>query len=191
MKDTILWSTDFDDNYKDESEFIAEYGDLIMHHCNYRSKDEITSDDVLDEFEGMNDIHYGEVRDMLIQHDKEVRDNGEFLVKAKCGRWDGVFDGGRVIGSMLSVLNEVIDFNLYQYGVKIEVKDNCLVITGTHHDNSDEFTVYQLTPKGQKWFEYQGYGADTDREVHEHLLSTKGYLRKPFYGKLGLDKWEG
>lgn len=191
MKNTVLWSSKFEDNYKDEKEFINECGDLIMSYCGYTDEGMITPEDVYEEFEYMNSIDYDEVRDELVHHDKDVRDDGYFLVKADCGRWDGRHEGGRVIGSMLSVIEQVIDFNLYQYGLKIEVIDDCLVITGHHHDSTDVFTVYQLTPKGQKWFDYQGYGADTDREVHEHLLSTKGYLRKPFYGKLGLDKWEG
>lgn len=190
MKNQILWSTDLDDMYGSKENFIKEYGDLIMANCGYESEDEITDEDIYEEFNVYNNITFDEVIDELLRHDREVRDSGEFLVLADCGRWNGRYKGGKIM-SLLSALNQILDFNLYQYGVKIEILNNCLHIEGTHHDNTDSFMFYQLTPKGQQYYENQGYGADHSREVHEHLMNTKGYVRKPFYGKLGLDRWEG
>lgn len=190
MKNQILWSTDLDDMYGSKENFIKECEDLIMENCGYESEDEITDEDVYEEFNVYKNITFDEVRDKLLRHDREVRDNGEFLVLSDCGRWDGRYKGGKIM-SLLSALNQILDFNLYQYGIKIEILNNCLHIEGTHHDNTDSFMFYQLTPKGQQYYENQGYGADHSREVHEHLMNTKGYVRKPFYGKLGLDRWEG
>lgn len=181
MKNTMLWSEDFYDNYKDYEDAKKSFGDLIMERCGYESMDEITHDDILEEFNDENRRHYNVVKDALLAHDKGKRPlDGGFLVLADLGKWDGRFKGGKIIGSLLSVLNECSsDYD----SVKYEIKDNNLVITGEHHDSTDYFTVFYITEKGMNWA-MRNYGSamHRDRQCHEHLRDTKGFTRKMFTG---------
>lgn len=181
MKDMFLWSSDFWDNYDDEEEAKLDFGDLIMYNKGYSSEDEITFEELIEEFYDMNGIHYDEFRDAILHHDKVKRINdGAYLVVADLGLWDGRRAGGKIFGSLLGVINEVgngCD------DVRYEIKDNDLVITARHHDGTNYYTVRYVTPRGYDWAERNyGTGCDVDEECHEHLLKTKGYTRKMFTG---------
>lgn len=179
MKDMFLWSSSFWDSYENEEKAIADFGDLIMENKGYSCEEQITFSDVIDEFDNMNEINYDEFKDSILYHDKVKRPlDGAFLVVADLGLWDGRHAGGRIIGSLLSVLRECAnDCN----DVKYEIKDDDLVITGPHHDGINIYTVKYVTEKGFAWA-MRNYGNEcySSRECHEHLLSTKGYTRKMF-----------
>ena len=181
MKNLMLWSEDFYDNYESYEEAKECFGDLILENSMYESEDEITDEDILRQFNDENCREYNSVTDALLNHDKVKRPlGGGFLVLADLGLWDGRHKGGKVIGSLLSVLKECSSDS---DGVKWEIKDNDLVITAPHHDGTNIFTVYFITPKGMDWA-MRNYGNDLhwSRECHEHLKNTKGYTRKMFTG---------
>ena len=127
----------------------------------------------------MNEINYDEFKDSILYHDKVKRPlDGAFLVVADLGLWDGRHAGGRIIGSLLSVLRECAnDCD----DVKYEIKNDDLVITGHHHDGTNIYTVKYITEKGFAWA-MRNYGNEChrSRECHEHLLNIKGYTRKMF-----------
>lgn len=179
MKDTKLWSENFYDNYDSYEDAKENLKDEIMDNSLYESEDEITEDDVLNQFNIDNGFEYEYVKESLLAHDKNVRPyDGGFLVLADLGLWNGRCRGGKIIGSLLSVLEEC---SADSSGVSWEIKDNNLVITAPHHDGTNVFTVYFVTPKGMDWA-MRNYGNDLhcDRECHEHLMNTKGYVRKMF-----------
>ena len=179
MKDMFLWSSSFWDNYENEEKAKADFGDLIMEHCGYDSEEQIIFSDIIDEFDNMNEINYDEFKDSILYHDKVKRPlDGAFLVVADLGLWDGRHAGGRIIGSLLSVLRECANGC---DDIKYEIKNDDLVITGHHHDGVNIYTVKYITPKGFAWA-MRNYGNEChrDRECHEHLLNTKGYTRKMF-----------
>lgn len=190
MKNTLLWSTEIDDMYGSKENFVKECGDLILENEGYKSVEELTDEDIYDYFNDYNNITYDEVIDELVAHNEDTRDSGFFLVRADCERWNGRCDGGTIIADLSEALEQVINFNLYQGGVKIEIVNNDLCITGYHHDGTDYFTIHQLTPKGQRWYE-NNEELYSDETLHDHLWYTKGYTRSMFRGKLGLDKWGG
>lgn len=181
MKNMMLWSDGFYENYKDYDNAKESFGDLIMERKGYESMNEITMDDILEEFNDEVCREHERVEDALIAHDKELRPlDGGFLVLANLGKWCGRCQGGKIIGSLLSVLRECSS----EYdGVRWDIKDNDLYITGVHHDSIDYFTVYFITPKGMDWA-MRNYGNDMHRnqQCHEHLKNTKGYTRKMFTG---------
>lgn len=180
MKNMLLWSEDFYDNYEDYDKAKESFGDLIMERNGYASMDEITQDDILEEFNEESVRAYNATKDALLVHDKEKRPDGGFLVLADLGKWNGRFKGGKIIGSLLSVLQEC---SSNYDSVKWEIKDNDLYITGVHHDSTDYFTCYFITPKGMAWA-MRNYGNEMHRnqQCHEHLKNTKGYTRKLFTG---------
>lgn len=181
MKNMFLWSSSIFDNYENEDKAIADFGDLIMEQCDYDSKEQITFSDILNEFDNINEINYEEFKGSLLYHDKVKRPlDGAFLVVADLGLWNGRCAGGRIIGSLLSVLRECAnDCD----DIKYEIKDDDLVITGHHYDGVNYYTVKYITPKGYAWAtNHYPYDYERDRECHEHLLNTKGYTRKLFSG---------
>ena len=179
MKDMFLWSSSFWDNYKSEEEARENLGEIILENSTYESEEEITFNDIIDEFNLVNDEDYECFKESILKHDKIKRPlDGAFLVVADLGLWDGRHAGGRIIGSLLSVLRECANGC---DDIKYEIKDDDLVITGNHHDGTNIYTVKYITPKGFAWA-MRNYGNEChgDKECHEHLLNTKGYTRKMF-----------
>lgn len=179
MKDMFLWSSSFWDNYENEEKAVADFGDLIMENCGYDNEEQITFSDIIDEFYNMNELSYDGFKDSILYHDKVKRPlDGAFLVVADLGLWDGRHAGGRIIGSLSSVLSACAkDCD----DIKYEIKDNDLVIKGYHHDGINIYTVKYITPKGYSWATNNyPFSYEKNRACHDHLLRTKGYTRKMF-----------
>ena len=181
MKDMKLWSEDFYENYGSEEEAKKSFGDLIVENKGYESLDEVTYEDIMEEFYEETVRHHESTRDALLAHDKRVRPlDGGFLVLADLGLWNGRQKGGKIMGSLLSVLREC---SKDSDNISWEIKDNNLLITAPHHDGTNYFTVYYITPKGYSWaFRNYGNAMHTSQQCHEHLKNTKGYIRKMFSG---------
>lgn len=190
MKNTLLWSTKIDDMYGSKENFVKEHEDLILQSEGYKSVEEITDEDIYDYFTDCNNITYDKIIDDLVAHDGDTHDSGFFLVKTDCERRNHRHEGGIIMADLSEALEQVINFDLYQDGVKIQIIKNNLHITGYLHDGTDYFVIYHLTDKGQKWYE-NNEELYSDEALCDHLWHTKGYTRSMFRGKLGLDKWSG
>ena len=178
MKDTFLWSSRYSDNYKTKEEAIRDLGELIMSDKDYENENEITDEDITDYFYESSRMLFAAVTDELITHDKNHRPSeGAYLVKADIGAWDGRREGGKIINDLKTAISECVDYD----DSEIEIKDDSLCITGYHHDGTNYFTIYFVTPNGLSWaYNNYGYAMHNSRECHEHLLKTKGYTRKMF-----------
>ena len=50
MKNMLLWSSSFWDNYESEEEARENLGEIILENSTYESEEEITFNDIIDEF---------------------------------------------------------------------------------------------------------------------------------------------
>lgn len=184
MKNCLLYSNSLWDNYKDLEEAKAEIGDLISFNKGYESIEDITDEDIYDDFYEMTNIHYDEVVDELESHFKHLKkDLTQFLIIADIERWDGRYAGGKIVQSIRNVI-ETVNNNEYNC-FSIGIEDNTLVLRGSHHDGNNEFKVFAITNKGEIWV--NNNPCESDREIHSHSMNTKGYVRKLFTGKWKLN----
>ena len=101
------------------------------------------------------------------------------LIHGHFGGWRGPQAGGKVV-EFRGVDTLTLPFANHIDRVKIFIDNDGLHAKNCHHDGTDFYTFTILTEKGLRYWqnngnpEYQG----GDREVHEHLLNTKGYTRK-------------
>lgn len=99
-----------------------------------------------------------------------------YLVLANIGRWNGRFEGGNVIKGLSQVISQIIegedDFEIYYEG-------RTLCIDTHNHDASSYFEIYELTPKGEAYFERNSgfYQTLSDRELHKRLRDVKCYTK--------------
>ena len=123
--------------------------------------------------------------DELTQLEEEEGEK-TYVVLGKIGRWDGTYEGGKVIseiGKIFSLLAEDLDFT------RITLESNCVKMVTVHHDGTNEFYVKELTKEGERFFENH-QDELTDRELHQKLFNDSHLSRNCIVVKkyLGLSK---
>ena len=149
----------------DEAERVAREALLEGH-----DDDEITDDMVWKWLHDSLDINAEHFWNEVRSHSE-----GIWLVIADIGTWQGRFDGGRVFDNLHSALCAVCE-NLD--GITIEEDAHGSIhATGCHHDGTNYYDIYRLSPRGVAW--YQANGMYTDRRT---LCET---LAKPHNRRAG------
>lgn len=101
--------------------------------------------------------------------------NNGFLLVGTCGCWDGTYNGGCYV-------NEFNDLYKFWDGcdyIKVYDEGGHLYIEASHHDGSNYAELRELTCKGSNYA--LNHRWDSDREVHETLMSSNFYTRLPHY----------
>ena len=89
------------------------------------------------------------------------------------GKNTGKICGGGIETNLKKMISRAIN---KRDGCKIYIdNDRTFKIDAYHHDGTDHFSLYELTKKGEDYIKNRDWG---DRLVHEHLVETKGLLKK-------------
>ncbi len=108
---------------------------------------------------------------------QQIPDTNQILIKANCGRWDGRYNGGKVCENLKEAIDEIINFKgSYELKIYIDKESDTLEIELIHHDNTDYYTLYELTIEGVEYFNNE-YDL-TEEELHEKLLENEKYYNK-------------
>lgn len=105
-------------------------------------------------------------------HEKN-HDTKQYVILASIGRWDGTYDGGKVITSMIRVIQECTQSSDY---VRIYFKNGLMRIRGAHHDGTNSFRIRELTPAGEQYIE--NHPDMSDRELHRTLFNSSRYSHR-------------
>lgn len=108
---------------------------------------------------------------------REVRSHSEgiWLVIADVGTWQGRYDGGKVFSDLSAALRAVCN-DMDDITIEEDARGN-VHATGRHHDGTDHYEIYRLSPRGEAW--YQASEMYTDRRT---LCET---LAKPHNRRAG------
>ncbi len=159
MKNHILYQYDWGWDAFEKAEIAKEYEEEMG---------EVLTDDELNEY--INSIQNDNWNFMMeeIKYYEQTFGEKTYIIKAKIGTWQGIFDGGKVITGMRNVIAKCCsdcDFITLCY------KNNQFKIIGHHHDGTNTFTIRELTDEGCDYFDRNNY-SQTDREMHDHLFKS-------------------
>ena len=161
MRQTLFsnyWSDIFsDENIEDAKEYLGE------------EKEEVTEEDIENYIYNQNDCDY-EVISEYIKY--QFNDKGKLLAVGTVGRWDGTFEGGKIINTFRELLDIFEDCDY----IKFEDENGHLYVTGSHHDGSISVEVKELTQKGEDYADRHEYDM-SDRELHKKLWNSSNYSR--------------
>ena len=101
-------------------------------------------------------------------------DNG-FLLVGTCGCWDGTYAGGCYVNSF----DDLYKFWEHCDYIKVYDEGGHLYLKASHHDGTNYAELKELTCKGSNYA--LNHSWDSDREVHETLMSSNFYTRLPHY----------
>ena len=109
-------------------------------------------------------------------------DDERVLATAKIGRWNGVFDGGK-IGYFKEILADILD---KQDDFEIFDEDGHFLITTYHHDGQNNFEIKILTEKAEEILdEYNDSDSEyfnySERQLHELFMSDDSLTELPDY----------
>lgn len=93
------------------------------------------------------------------------------------GRWDGVYDGGKVFDDFESAYWQMVKDCDY---VKIYDENGHLFVHCSHHDGSCTFEIKELTTKGEEYldrWEWNFNDKRSERECHNQIV--KHYSKIP------------
>lgn len=163
-----IWSSDINEELGTDEEIKEQFKEFL-------EINNLPPEDIEEE-EKMYDYADETVRDYLEDLRMEIKSHedkhGEkfYLVLADIGRWDGRYAGGRVIKGLWNTLNKTMDdyTKFYQDGKTLKVST-------ANHDGSSSFEIYELTKRGEHW--YNNSNDLSWRNICEHLHDTKCYTK--------------
>ncbi len=102
--------------------------------------------------------------------------NNKIIAFGSVGRWNGVYDGGKVFNNFKDAywaMTKDCDY------VKIYDENGHLFIHCSHHDGSCSFEIKELTKKGEEYFDRWEYSYDnrSERDCHNQII--KRYSKIP------------
>ena len=107
------------------------------------------------------------------------------------GRWNGVFEGGRVFESIREAVNYAIRDCDY---VKIYDENGHLYITCSHHDGTCHFELKALNKDAMDFYDRWNYGTDsrTERQCIEQIVKRHSKLPQASHKLYGCKarEWE-
>ena len=176
-KEHILFSNYFlenDEDGKDKYDYareylFEEYGEDEGWLCDL----DIPDDRVTDEVYAQSKFEWD---DFKYEFEKFLKGsyNG-FLLVGTCGCWDGTYNGGCYVNSF----DDLYKFWEHCDYIKVYDEGGHLYIKASHHDGSNYAELKELTCKGSNYA--LNHRWDSDREVHETLMSSNFYTRLPHY----------
>ena len=169
MEKHYLYSSDENEMFGTDEQILNWYNEENFEahgdEPEYHKATDILDRDVRDFVDFELQVAYDDFKHELI-------DVPDVLVLADIGRWNGRYAGGDV-GDLDEMVRRIIGNEDY---FSFYVSDTLRADT-SNHDGSSHFVIYKLTTKGKRWYENNEYKL-YPRELHQHLMNTKGYIRK-------------
>lgn len=97
----------------------------------------------------------------------------QYVVLASIGKWNGTYDGGKIITGMVPTFQQCAEGLDY---VRVYFKNGLLRILGAHHDGINSFRIRELTPAGEQYIENHPFM--DDRELHRVLFNSSKYSHR-------------
>lgn len=176
-KEHILFSNYFwenDEEGKDSYDYAREY--LFEEYGEteeWETEDDVPEDRVIDEVYTQSEWAWD---DFKVEFGRFLGDSSNgFLLVGTCGLWNGTYDGGCYVNrfdDLYKFWGDCRDIKVYDEG-------GHLYIEATHHDGTNYAELRELTCKGSNYA--LNHRWDSDREVHETLMSSNFYTRLPHY----------
>lgn len=159
---------------------------------NEQEKELGTEEEILEMYKestGWNEDH-GEDEQL---NEKDVREWVEDIIQYDCddffnqlpdimcilhgtaGTWRGPREGGKIDKLYNLLIEAQEDYNTFE----LDEKEGAIKVTAIHHDGTNHWEVKALTQKGINYWQNHYY--DDPRELHNHILNTKGYTKKIKY----------
>ena len=159
MKKHMIWS------YNTRNWDKQEAKDDFFEVNGYEPEDEYE----LNEFINEMNAEYLYDEQMNIEHYEEWHGQKHYIVLADIGRWNGRFDGGKVVKGLCNAISECLeDYNEIYY------EEQLLKVTATHHDATNYFKIREITPRGMEYYR-NNHGIKSDRHVHDRLFHESHY----------------
>lgn len=97
------------------------------------------------------------------------------ILHGTAGTWRGPREGGKIDKLYNLLVEAQEDYNTFE----LDEKEGIIKVTAIHHDGTNHWEVKALTQKGIDYWQNHSY--DDPRELHNHILNTKGYTKKIKY----------
>jgi hypothetical protein len=110
-----------------------------------------------------------------VQTEIEFHENAHgmktYLIIANLGLWFGNRRGGKVVKGLWNAISSTLeDYNtIYQEG-------RTLKVDAIHHDGTNNFEIYELTEKGEEWYNRNNDWRSRE-DICETLYNNKKYRR--------------
>ena len=163
QKEKVFW--DSDTFSWDEKEMIDNYREAF----NIDETEEVDMDKVRD-FADWTNLNYLSDLDYEFDHyDDKTGLPSVYVIVAQIGRWNGTFDGGKVVYGLKNAIHMCFeDYNkIYQEGKMLKVR-------AVHHDGTNHFIIKKLTDRGIEFYNNHYYDYD-DRTIHQKLFKDAHY----------------
>ena len=158
----VLWSNYFKDLFTPEQIEWAKQG--LFEEGIEESENEID-----DYIYRENDYEFEDFRRYM---DYLMKNKNQMLAKGSVGRWNGSYEGGKIINTFRELLDLFEDCDY----IKFEDENGHLYVTGSHQDGSIYIEVKELTQKGEDYADRHEYDM-SDRNLHEKLWNSSNYSR--------------
>lgn len=127
--------------------------------------------------EKINNYAFETIQDYLddvkteIECHENTHDYKTYLIIADLGLWFGNRRGGKVVKGLWNAISSTFeDYNtIYQEG-------RTLKVDAIHHDGTNHFEIYELTEKGEEWYNRNNDWRSRE-DVCETLYNNKKYRR--------------
>ena len=164
----IIWSNYYNDIFTQEA--IEEAKEAIKEEYEAISYEgDVLDYDIEKALYEQNDYDFDDFK----EHMKYlIIDKNQMLAVGTVGRWDGTFEGGKIINTFGELLDIFEDCDC----IKFEDDNGHLYVTGSHHDGSISLEVKELTQKGEA-FADRHWADLTDRQLHAKLWNCSNYSR--------------
>jgi hypothetical protein len=139
----------------------------------WASESEVPESEVYEELRFEYETAWEEEERLLISFFNE----GTFLMKGTIGRWNGNYEGGKIVSSfkeMAELWKDCDDIKLYDC-------NGHFYITASHHDGTNYMEVKKLTAKGERYAEAHSYMYD--KELHTRLWKDSHYTILPHFAE--------
>ena len=106
--------------------------------------------------------------ELIEQPIKKILESVHLIVTGSVGRWDGRYEGGKVIEVYSDFLDLFKDCEFY----KFNLEDDALYVEAIHHDGKNLYKIRQLKdPEGMDaFYEYEGNPEMDEPEFHQLLM---------------------
>lgn len=138
------------------------------------------NDDYEDDFGNdlMWDLYDEKIGELDLLFDNSV------VVFGSVGRWNGVFEGGRIYDDIRKAIYDITEDCPY---IKIYDENGHLFVHCTHHDGSCSFELKAMTKDGEEYYDRWNYGCDnrTERECIEQIVKRYSKLPNAYHNLYG------
>ena len=139
--------------------------------------DDITDEDVYDEFLFVNDLNIEDTKDLL----DSIDINGQIIAIADLGLWTGRHSGYKYIDTLSDIFTCMEDYNT----LSIDQHNN-LTLSATHHDGTNYITFRllkdNLSDTQIENFENKLYnGTATSKDISRYTTSLGKIIKEQIY----------